>query len=673
MLHGVLVAVLVGVGWQVGGRVCCMVCWSPSSCAWAGRHRRRGLAGLGFRVHCAAGCTGLTWHAIGPRLGATLRSRWQDSCCGRGSSEIALVSSAAPAIMPQTKKRPAAAPPASRGGIGATDVADGGERVVAKRLACAGGAGQGHDAAATRTMLLPPCSDSDYAAAAASDNAQPPCSDSDDAAAAASDKDDFLHKYLQSILKRMTTKQRENIATHICEREFVISSGCTGSGMAEVVHVAAHQIFGRSAHAAFACEKIKSKRTFYRNVVEPHLAAPACCFEELNDLRLGAARCEAHGRSCAVPRGCDLFVCGFSCKDFSKLSGTFNAQERANILKQALGSSGRTFRDVRDHLQVSRPSAFILENVDAFGEDDGEYIEPNVEFLYQSLMDVGYVLSHGCLASTDYGLPQRRRRVYFVGVRLESFGLSHAEGTSLVRSVLAAAKGLQTPWKPIHDFLLPVFDGYLKAELERLSEAKEEHYHDADGAGWLAVHKEFFQSKGICVRDLRPPAALSANPWFKVLPRRSQEIVVYNCNVMRIQAGRDGQDKVLSTHDASQAINRTARGHNGQIQTLTPRMLTWLYSTGVTEKMSYSKIGTGRLVLGWEALALQGFPVSWLCEVPAHLRSSDTMLRDLAGNAFSSTVFGVIYLMLLAHLPPPSTSQSSSPEPDMQALLRLMS
>jgi hypothetical protein len=93
--------------------------------------------------------------------------------------------------------------------------------------------------------------------------------------------------------------------------------------------------------------------------------------------------------------------------------------------------------------------------------------------------------------------------------------------------------------------------------------------------------------------------------------------------------------------DIGASINRSPKGWNGIVPTLTPRMSLWLHQPGL-------KAGLGdRLLLGEEALQLQGFPPSRI----ALSTASDSMLRDLAGNAFAATCFLSIYVALLAKMP----------------------
>ena len=70
-----------------------------------------------------------------------------------------------------------------------------------------------------------------------------------------------------------------------------------------------------------------------------------------------------------------------------------------------------TFKGVCDTLSISRPMLFLLENVDALETSD----------------DVHKLRAH------EYGLPQRRVRLYFFGVREECPDLAEPAETVLAR------------------------------------------------------------------------------------------------------------------------------------------------------------------------------------------------------------------------------------------------
>ena len=116
--------------------------------------------------------------------------------------------------------------------------------------------------------------------------------------------------------------------------------------MVEVVHAVLHNMTGASSECAFACEKVKFKREFVLSIVSPLLSKHGCMFEDMTTLPSGVSTCAAHRQACKVTRRTDIHVCGFFCKDLSKLNGQRGREERSQILRSGLGSSGKTFAAV---------------------------------------------------------------------------------------------------------------------------------------------------------------------------------------------------------------------------------------------------------------------------------------------------------------------------------------
>lgn len=103
---------------------------------------------------------------------------------------------------------------------------------------------------------------------------------------------------------------------------------------------------------------------------------------------------------------CDVVVGGFPCQGFSK-AGPKQADDDRNPL----------YREMLRAVEVLRPGLFIAENVDGLSQNFAG------TFLDQILADfsaLGYVVEHRLLDAVCYGLPQYRRRIFFVGVRLDA-------------------------------------------------------------------------------------------------------------------------------------------------------------------------------------------------------------------------------------------------------------
>ena len=75
-------------------------------------------------------------------------------------------------------------------------------------------------------------------------------------------------------------------------------------------------------------------------------------------------------------------------------------------------SSVATFKSCLAVIETLQPDAFLLENVDL---GDGESPESNLSLIVEALESLGYVLKTYRIISLDWGLPQRRLRIYLAG------------------------------------------------------------------------------------------------------------------------------------------------------------------------------------------------------------------------------------------------------------------
>lgn len=94
---------------------------------------------------------------------------------------------------------------------------------------------------------------------------------------------------------------------------------------------------------------------------------------------------------------------------------------------QGMSLSGpRKFDDPRNKLYLSyirlvkeiQPKAFVIENVPGLVSLFGGQIKDNIIKIFTSM---GYEIQYKILCSSDYGVPQRRKRVVFIGVREGEF------------------------------------------------------------------------------------------------------------------------------------------------------------------------------------------------------------------------------------------------------------
>ena len=71
-----------------------------------------------------------------------------------------------------------------------------------------------------------------------------------------------------------------------------------------------------------------------------------------------------------------------------------------------------TFRGCVSAIRLTEPDFFVLENVDLSDSDD---VDGNLQMIVKCLQDSGYRVRTFRLIATDFGLPQRRLRIYICG------------------------------------------------------------------------------------------------------------------------------------------------------------------------------------------------------------------------------------------------------------------
>jgi DNA (cytosine-5)-methyltransferase 1 len=100
----------------------------------------------------------------------------------------------------------------------------------------------------------------------------------------------------------------------------------------------------------------------------------------------------------------DILLAGFPCQPFSIIGD-----------KQGFGDTrGTLFFDIERILREKKPSAFLLENVKQLvTHDKGN----TFSIIRQHLLDLGYTIYHQTLNALDFGLPQKRERIFIVGFR----------------------------------------------------------------------------------------------------------------------------------------------------------------------------------------------------------------------------------------------------------------
>jgi DNA (cytosine-5)-methyltransferase 1 len=110
----------------------------------------------------------------------------------------------------------------------------------------------------------------------------------------------------------------------------------------------------------------------------------------------------------------DVLLAGFPCQPFS-------------IIGQMRGfddTRGTLFFDIARILKAKTPRVFVLENVKLLAGHDGGR---TLGVILKTLDDLGYSTQYRVLNAIDFGLPQKRERIWIVGFREEN-AISWPEG-----------------------------------------------------------------------------------------------------------------------------------------------------------------------------------------------------------------------------------------------------
>ena len=106
----------------------------------------------------------------------------------------------------------------------------------------------------------------------------------------------------------------------------------------------------------------------------------------------------------------DLLVGGFPCQDYSVATTLHNS-------KGLKGKKGVLWWSIHKILEnkKNKPKYLFLENVDRLLKSPAKQRGRDFAVMLQSLNDLGYAVEWRVINAAEYGMPQRRRRVFFIG------------------------------------------------------------------------------------------------------------------------------------------------------------------------------------------------------------------------------------------------------------------
>ena len=112
----------------------------------------------------------------------------------------------------------------------------------------------------------------------------------------------------------------------------------------------------------------------------------------------------------------DLLCGGFPCQDYSVATTLNNSKG----LKGKKGVLWWSIHRILEEKKNKRPKYLFLENVDRLLKSPGAQRGRDFAVMLQSLNELGYAIEWRVINAADYGMPQKRRRVFFLGYHRSS-------------------------------------------------------------------------------------------------------------------------------------------------------------------------------------------------------------------------------------------------------------
>jgi DNA (cytosine-5)-methyltransferase 1 len=103
----------------------------------------------------------------------------------------------------------------------------------------------------------------------------------------------------------------------------------------------------------------------------------------------------------------DLLVGGFPCQDYS-------VARTLNDAKGLVGKKGVLWWEIYRIAEAKKPKFLFLENVDRLLKSPAKQRGRDFAIMVSSLSDLGYAVEWRVINAADYGMPQRRRRIFIL-------------------------------------------------------------------------------------------------------------------------------------------------------------------------------------------------------------------------------------------------------------------
>ncbi len=185
----------------------------------------------------------------------------------------------------------------------------------------------------------------------------------------------------------------------------------------------------------------------------------------------------------------DILVGGFPCQDYSVATTLKNS-------KGLIGKKGVLWWSIHHILSEKEtpPKYLLLENVDRLIKSPSSQRGRDFAIMLKSLSNLGYAVEWRVINAADYGMPQRRRRIFFLGYHkstplYESLKKADNKDWITQQGTMANAFSIQNSFEKYNHFTL---DGDLVEISEQFNHGEKLSPFDNTG---ISINNEVFTAK----------------------------------------------------------------------------------------------------------------------------------------------------------------------------------
>ncbi|HRZ30152.1 MAG TPA: DNA (cytosine-5-)-methyltransferase [Candidatus Paceibacterota bacterium] len=350
----------------------------------------------------------------------------------------------------------------------------------------------------------------------------------------------------------------------------------------------------------------------------------------------------------------DILLAGFPCQPFSSAGA-----------RRGFGDTrGTLFFEIERILKEKKPSGFILENVEGLKTHDridtSKPIGRTLETILVHLENLGYKVSWKVLDASQYGIPQKRKRIYIVGAKNKEISLDDLPTkVSKLEDVLVgdvdSSKYLNT------DFTKKLLKHYNVRDL-RGKQIKDKrgglnniHSWDFELKGALSLEQKGLIEEILKQRRRKSWVIGKDFSWSDGMPLTLEEIMTFYNKKNRHELGKMLDDMVSKGYMVKEKPKKAPVGYEegynivaGKLSfeishILDPKGTTpTLVATDVTRLAVADKKGLRRLEIR-EGLRLFGFPEEY--ELDGIVKYEEAF--DLLGNSVSVKVIELVSSRLI--------------------------